>query len=66
MEDLILLVVQGKDDLRGVTEMFNWAVGWEESIPNKEDEAQKGPEFDCSTVTSALGVFTWPKVEVEA
>ena len=40
--DRILLVVQGKDDLGDVLEMFDWGVSWEESIPNKEDEVQEG------------------------
>ena len=35
--DWILMVFQDKDDLRGMLEIFNWGVGWEESIPNEEE-----------------------------
>ena len=62
----ILLVVQGKDDLGGLLEIFDWGDSWEESIPNKEDEVQERPEVDCSTVAGALGVFKRPESEVEA
>ena len=37
--------------------MFDLGVGWEESIPNKENEVHEGPELDCSEVAGALGVF---------
>ena len=63
--DFIHLVVQGKDDLGGVLEMFNWGVRWEESIPNKEDEVQEGLELSSLAATSALGVFTRTEAEVE-
>ena len=45
-------------------EVFNWVISWERSISNEEDENQEGPELECSTVTSALGVFTLPEAEV--
>ena len=64
--DCIILVVQGKDDLGGVLEIFNWGVGWEESIPNEEDEFQEGPKLDCLAVTDALGVFARPEAEVKS
>ena len=38
--NFILMVVQGKDNLGGVLEIFDWGVGWEGSIPNKENEVQ--------------------------
>ena len=64
--DCILLVVQGKDDLGGVLEIFDWGISWEESIPNGEEKVQEGPECACLAVTSALDVFTQPEAEVEA
>ena len=45
--------------------MFDWDISWEELIPNKEYEFQEGMELECSSVTSALGVFARPSVEVE-
>ena len=39
----ILLVVQDEGDLGAVLETFNWSVGSEESISNKEDKVHEGP-----------------------
>ena len=41
--DCILLIVQSKDDLGCVPEVFNWGVSWEDLIPNEEDEVHEGP-----------------------
>ena len=60
------MVIQGKDDMGGVLEMFDWGISWEDLIPNEEDEVQEGPELDCSAVTGALGVFIQPEAEGEA
>ena len=46
--------------------MFDWGVGWEESIPNEEDKFQEGPELDWLAVAGALGVFTRSEAEVDA
>ena len=64
--DCVLLVVQGKDDLGGVLEIFDWGISWEESIPNEEDKIQEGMELNCLEVTGALGEFARPEAEVEA
>ena len=64
--DSFLLVVQGKDYLGGVLEIFDWGICWVESIPNKEDRFQEVSKLDCLEMTSALDVFTQPEVEVEA
>ena len=45
-------------------EVFNWVISWERSLSNEEDKNQEVPELECSTVTSALGVFTLPEAEV--
>ena len=47
-------------------ELFNWGVGWEDSIPNEEEEVQEGPKLDCLVVTGVLRVFTQPEAEAEA
>ena len=59
--DCIILIFQSKDDLGCVLEVFNWGLGWEESISNEEDKGQEGPELECLSVTGALGVFTRPE-----
>ena len=51
------MVIQGKDNMGGVLEMFDWGIIWEDLIPNEEDEVQEGPELDFLAVTGALGVF---------
>ena len=56
--DAMFLVVQGGDNLRGVLEVLNWGVGWEELLPDEEHKFQEGPELDCPTVACALGVLT--------
>ena len=52
------MVVQDKEDLYFVLELFDWGTSWKELIPNKEDEVQEDPELDCLAVTGALCVFT--------
>ena len=64
LSDRIFLVIQGKDDISGVLEMFDWGIGWEESI--EENKVHEGPELDCSAVSDAFGVFTRSGAEVEA
>ena len=64
--DCILLIVQSKDDLGCVLEVFNLGVGCEESTPNTEYEVQERPELDCLAVTGAIGVFAQPEAELES
>ena len=47
-------------------ELLNGGVGWEESVPHKEDEVHEGPEMNCSAVVGTLGVFAQLEAEVEA
>ena len=46
--------------------MLDGGVGWEKSVPHKEDEVHEGPELDYSPVVGALGVFTRLEAEVES
>ena len=64
--DCIILIVQSKDDLGCVLEVFNLGVGCEESTPNTEYEVQERPELDCLAVTGAIGVFAQPEAELES
>ena len=64
--DHILLVVHGDDDLSGILEVLDWDVGWEESVPHKEDKVHEGPELDILVVAGALGVFAQSEAEVES
>ena len=34
--DIIILVVQGDEYMRGILEVLNWCVDWEDLVPNKE------------------------------
>ena len=34
--NIIILVVQGEEYMRGILEVLNWCVGWEDMVPNKE------------------------------
>ena len=36
--DGILLVIKGKENLSGVLEVLNWGGGWEELVPDKDNE----------------------------
>ena len=47
-------------------ELLDGGVGWEESVPHKEDKVHEGPELNCSLVAGALDVFTRSEAEVEA
>ena len=47
-------------------EVFDWGVGWEESVPHKEDKVHEGPELDILVVAGALGVFARLEAEVES
>ena len=40
--DFILLVVQGKDNLGDVLEIFDWGVGWENRSPMKKTKSRRG------------------------
>ena len=51
------MIVQGKDNLGGVLEVLNWDVGWEELIPNEEDEVQEMPDLDFLAVSGVLSVL---------
>ena len=62
----ILLIVHSKDDLGCLLEVFDWGVGWEESILSEEEKVQEGPELGCLAVTGEFGVFAQPEAEVEA
>ena len=35
---MALLVIKGKDNLSGVLEVLNWGGGWEELVPDKDNE----------------------------
>ena len=47
-------------------ELLDGGVGWEKSVPHKEDEVCEGPKLDCSVVAGVLGVFARSEEGVEA
>ena len=46
--------------------MLDEGVGWEGSVPRKEDESNEGIKLYCFMVDSARGVFTLSEAEVES
>ena len=63
---MALLVIKGKDNLSGVLEVLNWGGGWEELVPDKDNEFQERLELDCPAVGRTLGVLAGPETEVKA
>ena len=63
--DVILLVVQGEDNMCDMLEILDWGVGGEEIVRDKEHQFQEGPEQECPVMACALGVFVGLKAEVE-
>ena len=52
--DVILLVVQGGDDLGDLLKPPNWGILGEEGVPDKEEEVHEGTELHCPAMAGAL------------
>ena len=57
IQDGILLVVQGADNMSGLLDVINGGVFQQDLVPHKKRKFQEGPELDCPAVDCALGVI---------